>query len=177
MPKEDLEEGDLDLEDLEDLKDLKDLEERSLDREDLEREGRVDCSVWMDVSQPVLMVPCLSVQMVPHPWARDVKIEADQPVQTMKNHKLVQMDPPQQSHKNLAQMEDHLVRITQDHLVKMARTQLKENVLTVKPLPVRMEKDQSVRMDWNQSSRQPVHFEVSVQPHFKINTIYAGRAK
>ena len=145
MPEEDLEEGDQDKENL--VKGV-------LDREDLEKECSVDYSVWMDVSQPVLMVPCLSVQMVPHPWARDVKIEADQPAQTMRNHKLVQMDPPQQSHKNLAQMEDLPVRITQDLLVKVARAQLKENVLTVKPLPVRMEKDESVRMDQNQLCRK-----------------------
>ena len=132
MPEEDLEEREQDKKDLEkDDLDREDLEEGNLDLEDLEKEGSRDHSVWMDVSQPVLMVPCLSVQMVPHPWARDVKIEADQPAQTMKNHKLVRMDPPQLSHLNLVQREHLSVRITQDHLAKMVCAQLKKNVLMV----------------------------------------------
>ena len=159
MPEEDLEEGDQDKENL---------EKGVLDREDLEKECSMDYSVWMDVSQPVLMVPCLSVQMVPHPWARDVKIEANQPAQTMRNHKPVQMDPPQLNPLNHAQREDHPVKITQDHLVKMTRAQKKENVLMVRPLPVKMEKDQSVRMDLNQLSSQPAQFEVSVLHYFKM---------
>ena len=145
----------------EDELEREDLEKVDLYMEDLEREESMDYSVWMDVSQPVLMVPCLSVQMVPHPWARDVKIEADQPAQTMRNHKLVQMDPPQLSHLNLAQKEGLPVRITQDHLVKMAHAQLKENALMVKPLLVKMEKDQSARMIMSQSSPQPVQFETN----------------
>ena len=163
MPEEDLEEGDQDKENL---------EKGVLDREDLEKECSMDYSVWMDVSQPVLMVPCLSVQMVPHPWARDVKIEANQPAQTMRNHKPVQMDPPQLNPLNHAQREDHPVKITQDHLVKMTRAQKKENVLMVRPLPVKMEKDQSVRMDLNQLSPQPAQFEVSVQSYLILKCIF-----